>query len=178
MDRRQMVLTAVGPDRPGVVKKISSVIHEAGANLEDSRMAILSGDFALIVLFSGSAEAVEQIQREGRELEQDLGLQVRFKPTTPHAPAPDHAVFELFVTGVDQTGIVHRISEVLANLKVNVASLESRLSLAAFHGTPMFALQAKIQVPAENDQEKLRGQLDLVCEELNLNYDLNPIEHK
>ena len=123
MDRRHMVLTAVGPDRPGVVKEISSAIHEAGANLEDSRMAILAGDFALIVLFSGSAEAVEKIQRKCRELEQDLEFQVRFKPATPHSKKTDHAVFELDVIGVDQPGIVHRVSGVLADLESGLAEL-------------------------------------------------------
>ena len=41
-DKSYLVLTAVGPDRPGLVSEISSMVHGAGANLEDSRMAILA----------------------------------------------------------------------------------------------------------------------------------------
>ena len=51
-DRRYVVLTAVGPDRPGLVNQLSSLIREAGASIEDSRMAILGGEFAMILLVS------------------------------------------------------------------------------------------------------------------------------
>ena len=40
MSKRFMVLTAIGPDRPGIVKEVAAVIHAEGCNLEDSRMAI------------------------------------------------------------------------------------------------------------------------------------------
>jgi len=66
MSETQMVLTAVGPDRPGIVQAISSAIYESGANIEDSRMAVLAGDFALIVLFSGSPDSVEKVRAEVR----------------------------------------------------------------------------------------------------------------
>ena len=52
-NRRYMVLTAVGPDRPGLVNHLSSFIREADASIEDSRMAILGGEFAMILLISG-----------------------------------------------------------------------------------------------------------------------------
>ena len=39
-NRSFVVFTAVGPDRPGLVNQISSLIHEAGANIEDNRMAM------------------------------------------------------------------------------------------------------------------------------------------
>ena len=49
-DRGYVVLTAVGPDRPGLVNALASLIRDAGANIEDSRMAILGGEFAVILL--------------------------------------------------------------------------------------------------------------------------------
>ena len=46
-NKSYLVLTALGPDRPGLVNEISAMVLAAGANLEDSRMAILGGEFAL-----------------------------------------------------------------------------------------------------------------------------------
>ena len=51
------------------------------------------------------------------------------------------------MTGVDQTGIVHRITEVLAGDMINVASMESRVTYAAFTGTAMFSLSAELIFP-------------------------------
>jgi len=174
MAKQDMVLTAVGPDRPGLVKRISAAIHAAGGNLADSRMAILAGDFALIVLFECAPEAQAQVERDLGALEGELGLRVRVKQATPARGARDHSPFELEVTGVDQPGIVHQVSEVLAGLEVNVASLESRLSQAAFHGTPMFTLHALLQVPDSSDHDALFDRLDEVCRKLQLTYDLTP----
>ena len=176
MEPRKMVLTAVGPDRPGLVHEIASAIHEGGANLEDSRMAILAGDFALIVLFSGTAEVIDRLTEKARDLERELDFQIRIKQATPAHAAGDFRPFEVVVTGVDQPGIIHRVSQVLAGLEVNVASLESRLIPAAFHGTPMFSLRAEIQLPAGRKPEDLAEQLEQVCDQMHLSCDLLPLQ--
>lgn len=176
MEPKKMVLTAVGPDRPGLVHEIASAIHEGGANLEDSRMAVLAGDFALIVLFSGSPEVIERVADKARAIEQELDFQIRVKEATPPADARDVRLFQVEVTGVDQPGIVHRVSEVLADLQVNVASLESRLISAAFHGTPMFTLRAEIQLPADRKPEDLAEQLEGVCDQMHLTCDVSPLQ--
>jgi glycine cleavage system transcriptional repressor len=172
MAKRQMVLSAVGPDRPGLVRGIAALIHDAGGNLEDSRMAILAGDFAQIVLFSADDAAIAAMQAKLAGLERELGLEIRVKPATPAGPPRSVTLMELDVTGVDRPGIVHKVGAVLAEMDVNVASLESHLSTAAFHGTPMFSLRAELQLPAGADPETLHDQLDRVCRELHLTYDL------
>ncbi|MBZ0186776.1 MAG: hypothetical protein K8F91_11050, partial [Candidatus Obscuribacterales bacterium] len=42
----QLLVTAVGEDRPGIVARVTEVLSGHGANLEASRMAILGGEFA------------------------------------------------------------------------------------------------------------------------------------
>lgn len=175
MAKLDMVLTAVGPDRPGLVKRISEAIHAAGGNLADSRMALLAGDFALIVLFECDPAVQSKVEQDLAALEGELDLAVRVKAATPARDPRDHEPFELEVTGVDQPGIVHKVSDVLAGLEVNVASLESSLSQAAFHGTPLFTLHAMLQVPTASDHDALFDRLDEVCQALNLTYDLTPV---
>lgn len=174
MEDASWVLTAVGPDRPGLVEHIAEAVHGAGGNLEDSRMAILAGDFALIVLFRGSREVVAAVERAGAELD----LELRIKPATPTGRPATHALYELEVTGVDQPGIVHRVASALTALGVNVASLESRLSQAAFHGTPMFNLRAELQVRPGGSVDALHERLAAVCQDLDLSYDLAPVPER
>ncbi|MCP4604043.1 MAG: hypothetical protein GY847_26560 [Proteobacteria bacterium] len=175
MYKQQMVLSAIGPDRPGLVKEISSVIHESGANLEDSRMAILAGDFALIILCSGSQASIEQIQEKCILLEKKLKFQITFKQATSGITGKDYTLYKFQVTGVDQPGIVHMVSTILADFEVNVVSLESRLTNAAFHGTSIFTLQAEIHVHEPSALARLSEALDKSCNELDLSYDLDPI---
>jgi glycine cleavage system transcriptional repressor len=167
---KHLVLTAVGPDRSGLVNEISAAIHEAGANLEDSRMAILGGEFAVILLLSGSAECIDRVSHAREALEQKTGLRVVLKPTARLQQPKNFLPYTIRVTGVDRPGIVYSITQILASRGVNVASLESRLAYAPLSGTPMFVLEAELQVPSELALAQLRRDLSIACDEDNLDF--------
>jgi glycine cleavage system transcriptional repressor len=171
-ERRYMVLTAVGPDRPGIVQEIAAAVHEASANLEDSRMAILGGEFALIVLLSGTSAAIDRVRERSPSFEAKLGLRVSLKETTAPSTAERFLPYRLRVSGVDRLGIVAAVSKVLAGRSINVASLESRLQNAPLSGTPMFMLNAELRVPSEMALSSLRRDLGTVCDEENLDFSL------
>lgn len=171
-DRSYMVLTAVGPDRPGLVTEISAQIHRAGANLEDSRMAILGGEFAIILLLSCPPEAIERVKQSGAKLESELHLRCILKETSTPGSLRDYLLYRIRVTGVDRPGIVHSIASILAGRGINLASLESRVSYAPLSGTPMFVLEADLQIPSTLDLAGLRDELAARCEAENLEFTL------
>ena len=175
-DKTYLVLTAVGPDRPGLVSEIASAIHGAGANLEDSRMAILGGEFALLLLLSGPEAAAAAIEKAAGPLGERLGLRVLSKRTA-RGQHRDFLPYRISVTGFDRPGIVLKISEILARRGVNVASLESRLAYAPLSGTPMFVLEAELQVPSEVALAELRRELSAQCDEENLDLSLESVRN-
>ena len=63
METSQLVLTALGPDRPGIVDTISKYIFKHCGNIEDSRMVVLGSEFAMIMLVTGSADAISAIRQ-------------------------------------------------------------------------------------------------------------------
>ena len=165
-----LVLSAIGADRPGLVERISTLIHVSGANLEDSRMAILGGEFALILLLSGDADALAKVEDGGPALERELDLRISFKPTARKVHAPDYLPYKLKVSGIDRPGIVSHVSAVLAKRAINVAAFDSRLSYAPLSGTPLFHLHARLQVPSEVALASLRADVARLCEEENLDF--------
>jgi glycine cleavage system transcriptional repressor len=171
-NKSYLALTAVGPDRPGLVNEISTLVLAAGANLEDSRMAILGGEFALLMLVSGDQPAIEEVELRAVDLGARLGLRLMTKPTTPRAAGRDFLAYRIRVTGVDRPGIVQRVASLLAGRGVNVAALESRLSYAPESGTPLFILEAALQVPSALALADLRRELATSCEEENWDFTL------
>ncbi|HEX2735917.1 MAG TPA: ACT domain-containing protein [Polyangiaceae bacterium] len=169
-EKQYRVLSAVGVDRPGLVERVSGLIHVSGANLEDSRMAILGGEFALILLLSGSEKAISEIEAKAESVAKELGLEMRLRPTQARTRASDYLPYRLRVSGVDRPGIVAQVSALLAQRKVNVAALDSRLSYAPLSGTPWFQLQAKLQVPSDLGLASLRSALTQLCDEENLDF--------
>lgn len=167
VSKTYLVLTAIGPDRPGLVNEIAATIHRAGANLEDSRMAILGGEFALLVLLSGSDAAASAMEGAVAPLGERLGLNVLLKRTGKAAPR-DYLPYTIRVTGFDRPGIVLSVSDILARRGVNVASLESHVVYAPLSGTPMFVLEAELQIPSEVALSELRRELVKHCDDENL----------
>ena len=171
-NRGYLVLTAVGPDRPGLVNDLSSLFAAAGANLEDSRMAVRGGEFAVILLVSGSADALDRVRQVSGQVESELGLRCLLKDTSPPHPPADYLLYRIEVTGVDRPGIVQAIAGILAKRNINVASLDSHLSYAPFSATPMFVLVADLQVPSSTVLSELRHEVAATCDEENLDFHL------
>ena len=58
-------LSAIGRDRPGIVAGVSGALLRHGANIEDSRMAILGGHFTMMLIVSTPDEGdVEALRRD------------------------------------------------------------------------------------------------------------------
>src|SRR5258708_3561989 len=86
------VLTAMGDDRPGLVEAVSKFILDCGCNIEDSRMAILGGEFAMIMLVTGAEAAMAKLLKapQAKEL---AALNVAVKPTrAPNETAKPGAI--------------------------------------------------------------------------------------
>jgi glycine cleavage system transcriptional repressor len=169
------ILTAVGADRPGLVNRIASSIHEHGANIEDSRMAMLGGEFALMVLLCGEEAAVDRVQQAVAGLAKELELEVFFKTTSAHHAGGDARPYRIQVSGLDHPGIVHNVSDVWASFGANVVSLETQLVHAPMTGTPTFVMRGQLLVPSDASMAKLRHELAERCEAEHLDFVLEPL---
>src|SRR3954470_21760466 len=76
-----LVLSALGPDRPGLVAEVTEYLTERGGNVEDSRMAVLGAEFGVLLLVSGTPEEIAAIQRDTEALSRKSGLSVLVRST-------------------------------------------------------------------------------------------------
>ena len=73
---------------------------------------------------------------------------------------------------MDHPGIVHRVTNLLAQQGVNVATLDTHLGHAPTTGTPVFSLNMEIQAPTQISFEELQKRLELLAEAENLDLEL------
>src|SRR4051812_38699482 len=66
--KTQLLVTLFGEDKPGIVARVTELFVANGANLEESRMAILGGEFAAIMLVSIEADKVEALKSKLEKL--------------------------------------------------------------------------------------------------------------
>jgi len=180
--KHSLVLTAVGPDRPGLVDELTGFLLQRGANIADSRMVNLRGQFAVIMLveLAGEARAIESLKADLPGVAQKVGLPVTLVPQGAGAPSGAGAgggggmPFSLKVTAMDQPGIVHRVTHLLHQHGANVEDLTTELEEGAYTGTPLFTMRLRMTAPSKLPVRQLRQDLAALCDELNCDFDLQP----
>ncbi|MEP6702507.1 MAG: ACT domain-containing protein [Betaproteobacteria bacterium] len=162
-----LVVTVIGPDRPGLVSEIAECGKAHGASWEESRMASLAGHFAGIVKFVVPDEHSAALTSALRKLE-TLGLQVVVATgsgATTVAASGGRAL-KLDLVGQDRPGIVRDIARALADLGVSIHELETELSSAAMSGEHLFNANAILFVPPDVRTAELRRVLEALANEL------------
>lgn len=176
MAMQELVMTAVGLDRPGLVEELSGYLHGAGANLADSRMVNLGGQFALIVRMRADDQVIEKIRSEVGQVGRRMGLTVSIGlDGGDQASRRQGLPLRLRVDAMDQPGIVHRITNLLLRHQINIEELQTRLVPGSHSGTPLFNLELCMTVPTTVQVKVLREELVELCDSLNCDGDLEPI---
>jgi glycine cleavage system transcriptional repressor len=165
------IMTAFGKDRPGVVADVTRLIYESGCNLEDSAMTLLLDEFAMILLFTGKAATLsEDLSRECRRLEKEKGISAFFRILEKSSKSAGNGYnrHTLHVEGIDQAGIVYRVSRHLAELGINIANLSSHRKSLPESGTAMYRMNIDIQVPVSLSPDDLNKSLHKLGEEIHV----------
>lgn len=174
-DAENLILIAVGPDQVGLVRKISEFIVQGGGNIEDSRMAVLAGEFALIVLISGERSRLSAIAAKANQLGQETGLTVSVKQPAGKKKIEGGLAYQLVASCMDHPGFVHRLSSVLSHQGINIESMETQKYAAPVTGAPMFRMEALITIPGGVNVGALNETFEQMEREQNINIDLMPV---
>ena len=105
-----LVFSVLGSDRPGLVNQISQEITRQGGNIIDTRMAVLGGELALIMLISGSWDSIAKLENLLPALIKQLGLTSLLKRTALKNRTLKALPYQVQVVALDHPGIVAEIA--------------------------------------------------------------------
>ena len=152
----EIVVTAVGEDRPGIVAALTGALLEIGGNLADVRAALLRGSFATMLAVSvPDGVDARQVERHLRPTAERLALGLYVAPAAPVHPGPARSRALLSVYGADRPGIVHGIAQALAERGANILDLSARL----VGDPPIYVLGIEMELPDGLTADALHAQL-------------------
>lgn len=180
MHNKKVILSAIGKDRPGIVSEVAGILYQRGSSIEDSSMTILEGEFSMLMIVTlPGAARIERLQRIFRPLGKRLGLTVSIQTLkdrprvgpllhrgTPHM---------LSVLGKDRPGIVHRVAKLLANHKINITDLNTKV-IGHEGGPNVYAMVVETEVPPTLARARFTRQLKQLAKSLNVKITFKPIE--
>jgi glycine cleavage system transcriptional repressor len=168
---QELVITAVGEDRPGIVAAVTGVLLDHGCNLLDTSMTILRGRFAMMLVVSGPDDTAP-LARALDAATGPLGVRAVVAPAPAAAGAEGGEPYGLSVYGADRPGIVARIAGLLADRGVNITDLTTRVIGA--EDRPVYAMVLDLRLPAAVEPLALGRELDEVGAQLGVHCRLHP----
>jgi len=171
-----LVISALGEDHPGIVNQLSRSILDYGCNIEDSRMTVLGGEFAAILLVEGRWNTLAKVENGLPELGRQLGMTIISKRTGERSAAHNLLPYAVDVVAMDHPGIVNNLAAFFAERNINIEDMATSTYAAAHTGTPMFSVHMTVGIPADSHIAGLREEFMDYCDGLNLDAVLEPLK--
>lgn len=165
-----LVVTVLGPDRPGLVKLISDCASSHEANWADCVLANFAGQFCGAIHLEVPEEKHQALVAALQALRaQGLTLQVL---QVKEPAATKGRMMKLDLVGNDRPGIVKAISSQLALHGANIVKMSSSVSSAPMSGGTLFSVHALIMLDESQDSQDLRKALEDLADELMVDLEL------
>lgn len=162
-----LVVTAMGVDRPGIVSTLARLATECDCDIVDSRMAIFGNEFTLILMLSGSWAAITKIENNLPALSVELELLTIMKRTSTHTPQNYVSRVEVVFKGLDKRGTINKITSFLAQRSLDLAAVRSHSGLDE-NQQPFQRIFLAINVPDRVDLDSLENTINELSAELEL----------
>ena len=170
-----LAITAIGPDRTGLVRDLSEVVTGAGVSIRESSMMSLGSEFAVLMLVAGSWHALGKLKERLGKLERSADLSLTLRDAEQRQPGQS-APYSVDVVSLDRDGIVLALSGFFAGRGLEIAEMNSRSYNAAHTGAAMFEVQMTINLPAEVHTASLREDFLDFCDAENLDGVFEPAQ--
>lgn len=165
---QQLVVTAIGADRTGIVSKIVRLVTDCQCNIIDSRMAIFGAEFTFIVLISGEASGINRVEHLLPSLGVELDLTTMTKRTSAHHNKTIAAHYVLDYTGPNKVGTLGTITGFLAGRAVYIGSLQSAVRIEPKTGLERTHTVMTLELPTSEAPENIITDLMTLLEQMNL----------
>ena len=173
--RSFFVLTALGHDRVGIVDELAEILGTEGCNIEESRMAALGTEFAVILLGSGEPAAADKLTARVPDLRKELGLQIEIRPTESQRTSPAGRPYAIEAVSLDAPGIMHSVTAILKDSGVNIEEVSTETSSAPWTGATMFIMRGTLILPPGVHAVELRERLESLEHEQDIDIKLEPL---
>lgn len=167
-----LVITAVGTDRPGISNKVTRLVTDSSCNIVDSRIASFGSEFTLIMLLSGTANAISRIENTLPLLGQQHDLITMVKRTSPHQERDVFYTIDAFVESEDRPGLTEKFTDFLANRDIDLKTLSAQ-TLKKGENQNTFQIQITAEIFKECHIIEIQEQFEALCASLNVSGKIN-----
>jgi glycine cleavage system transcriptional repressor len=157
----KVVISVLGPDRPGIIASVSRILYEQDCNIENVSQTILQSEFSgIFIVALPPNQTAEELHKDlNAELNPlDLHAFVKhLRQRTADTSVKESQPFVITSKGPDRKGLVAGITEIIARYGANVTRLQ-----AIFKGgeDPLNNIMIyEVDVPSDINQQSFHKDL-------------------
>lgn len=128
--RKQMIISVMSKDRPGIIASVTGAIYRLGGDVADLNQTVLCGYLTMILSASFEPEVTkEDVLAAISHIKTDCKFEVSIKEVA-HEPGEACQLPETYVLtvqGPNKAGIVHGISQFCFDHNINILDLATTL---------------------------------------------------
>jgi glycine cleavage system transcriptional repressor len=174
-ENNYLVLNASGEDKIGLVDRLAGRIADSGCNIEESRMAVLGGEFAQFMLVTGPWHALSKLETQVPAIAEQIGLAIRCVRSRKPEQKLKQVPYSVELTALDQSGIVHNLAAFFARQGINIEELQTSNYAAPHTGATMLSMVMTVGIRANVHIPTLRADFLDYCDDLNLDATFEPV---
>lgn len=166
--QRQMIISVVSKDRPGIIAEITGAIFELDGDLADLSQSILCGylTMTLIVTFDNDL-TVESVRSKLEAVKSEDGYEIIVKlmdiPLQHNVNGLPEKTYILTVQGKNKSGMVYSISSFCYQRGINILDLSTTLK------DDQYTMVLQLDLSKVESIKQLREDLDLHAQQTDVN---------
>lgn len=131
--KKQIVISVMSRDRPGIVADIAGAIYELNGDLADLSQSVLSGFFIMTVIAQfGSDISIKEIKEKFCFIKSSTSLEVMVKELDiseiDQSPSLPEDIYVVTGQGENRTGLVFSMGAFCKDHEINIIDFDTKLS--------------------------------------------------
>ncbi|MFK7886127.1 MAG: glycine cleavage system protein R [Gammaproteobacteria bacterium] len=174
---QHILVTAIGSDRAGLVRHVTTTLLDCGCNIVESRLATMGSQFVMLIMVSGNWHSHSKLNSALDVVAKAQDLQIQLLDTNPVPARANQIPYAIDLVCLDQAGIVNTLASFLATHNIAITEMTSKRYAAAHTGAQMFNLQMIISLPDNTHIASLREAFMELCDHFNFDAILEPVKN-
>lgn len=171
-----LLINTLGKPDVSVLEQFTRALKESGGRIIESRMCVLGNEFCVLMLLSGTWDAIAKIEDMLPRLEDKLSLSIRTKRTESTKNTGNQMPYAIDVVSIDNAAIVHDLVNFFTVNRMGIQDLHSNTYKAANTGAPMMSLHITVHIPANISIASIRTDFMDFCDHHNLDAIMEPVK--
>lgn len=176
---KRLMLTVIGKDRAGIIACVTEQLFRHGCNLEDVSMTVLEDELAMMMIVCIKPNRLQGIKRDFEKMAVKSKLTFFWKELSQGLKRGEKhpagtETFLIRAAGLDRTGIVYKISRLLAQHHLNITDLNCKI-LDQGKKT-LYMLLLEVDIPKHFKHPVLAQSLSALAKQLHIEIQIKSLE--